>query len=103
MYRYTSYEYEPFELNFLNSIHIKLELKTYNVIKTTKFGVRIDDFSDKGRFINLSSRKQWACETKEKALESFLFRKYRQLKLLENQLNHTKEAIRLAEKLRETE
>jgi hypothetical protein len=97
MYRYESFDCDN---DSLHNLGVKLELNQYNVIKKTKCGVRINDFSLRGKFINLSAKKQWVCETPEKALDSFIARKDRQLGILKNQLSHVEKAIKLADDMK---
>jgi len=75
---------------------VAIELMTFDIIKYTKCGVRIDDYTDKGKFINLNSRKKFACATKEEALESFIHRKERQMVIYKSQLRQATQALELA-------
>ena len=70
--------------------------KKYAIIKETKCGVWICETYGKKRFINVNAKKQWACLTKELAIESFISRKNRQISILNSQLEQAKEHLKLA-------
>ncbi len=72
---------------------IAIELLTFNVIRETKCGVRVGDGSVKGRFINLTSKKKFACATKEEALDSFIHRKQHQILIYSSKLKQAKDAL----------
>jgi len=76
---------------------VKLQLHEYRVLKETPRGVRIDDYSDGGRFISRDWHKQWACPTVEEARQSYIARKRRQVRILEARLATAREAMGLAE------
>jgi hypothetical protein len=81
--------------------HVSVHLFEYTVVKETPKGVwlALFEFSSLKRFVLLDARKKFACPTKEEAMESFLARKRKQVKILSNQLRHVKEAIQIAEDL----
>jgi hypothetical protein len=54
-----------------------------------------------GRWVSADRRKRFAYPTKKEALESFLFRKYKQQGYLESQLKVCKESIEKAIELAE--
>ena len=72
--------------------YVRVYLHDYPIIKETPKGIWINDWSKK-RFVNLNARKKFACLTKEDALISFKARKERQIRILESQLRHAKEAL----------
>ena len=80
---------------------LKIELRVYEVLKTTKKGVWIAHYGYGKRFVLNDSRKRFACADKKEALESFKFRKRRQLKILSSQIDDCKEAIYQATKMEE--
>lgn len=73
---------------------LRVVLRTYKIIKHTPKGIRIDIYGGT-KFINLDSRKKWACLTKEEALESYIFRKKRQARILSAQLESTQKALEI--------
>jgi hypothetical protein len=76
--------------------YIRVYLSKYPITKKTNKGIWIDIFGRK-RFVLLSARKKYACLTQEEALESFKARKNRQIRILNSQLTHAKEALDQAE------
>jgi gamma-glutamylcysteine synthetase len=50
-------------------------------------------YSDQKKFVNLTARKQWACETEKLALRSFIARKNRQVHILHSQLAKARQAL----------
>lgn len=77
------------------SSHLRLEM--YEVVKHTPKGVWIYLGWEGKRFVLRDARKRFACPTKEEALESFMARKRRQIRILTAQRKNAKEALRLAE------
>jgi hypothetical protein len=73
----------------------EVELEQYQVVKVTRCGVRLCN----GRFVNLSSRKRFACPTKADALVSFKARKQRQLSILLTQVSRVEEALAIANRI----
>jgi len=82
--------------NPLPGHYINIELRSYEILKRTKKGVWIRKHYDKRRFVLLTARKKFACETKEDALESLIKRKERQILLLSNKLSVIKDALSIA-------
>jgi hypothetical protein len=99
LYRYQEQSYsigvDQFD-NPLPGYQLKIELYSYRVIRETSKGVWINDYG-KDRFVLLTARKKFACRTKEEALESFIARKNRQIKILSLQLEKAKLAKKYAE------
>lgn len=60
----------------------RLEAQWFEVVKTTPKGVWIA-----GRFCLRDARKRFACPTLHEAIESFVARKDRQIRILSNQLS----------------
>ncbi len=73
---------------------IILLLSKYELLKTTKAGVWLDDYGRK-RFVLKSARKRFACPTTEEALASYHARKQRQARILRNQLAKAEAALTL--------
>lgn len=71
---------------------LHVEHRTYEVVKVTPCGVRLDN----GRFVNRTSRKMWACPTEQAAMESFIARKTRQAGILQSQLDDVETVLRIA-------
>lgn len=81
--------------NYENAV-IKL---TFRVIKRTPCGARIKihEWESKTRFVNLQARKQWACNTEEEALKSFMRRKRCEMEYNRQRMNNAESALRYAE------
>lgn len=96
MFRYTA---DSWSLS-----HGELSCEVFQILKKTPKGVWIEDWRRVGgkRFVLLSAHKQFACETKEKALESFLARKKRQGAILRGQLEACYEAERIGKALQQS-
>lgn len=77
----------------------RLEVKCteYPIVKRTPKGAWIDCYGTQ-RFVLLTARKQFACETREAAAESFRRRKQCQIKLLSERINDAKEALKLIDR-----
>lgn len=80
---------------------MELGLTEYEIVKRTPKGawIRYPLFSlyeDEKKFVLLTARKKFACETKEEALKSFAARKNRQIAILEAKLKVAKEALQRA-------
>ncbi len=73
---------------------IELRLGEYEVLNRTPKGAWIGGLGYR-RFVLLTARKQYACETVELAAESFRARKRRQIKILSGQLAEAEYALRL--------
>lgn len=82
---------------------LRVELREYQIVKRTPSGAWIYvgysfpiplplDGRDK-RFIRLTARKKFACETKEEAMESFRARKVRQIEILRARLRKAEDAL----------
>lgn len=68
------------------SVRAILYLDKYLVLKHTPCGVWIEDYPGHKKFVRKDAKKQWACDTIEKALESFYARKRRQIQILKDKL-----------------
>lgn len=86
------YRYDAFYYNTT----IRVELLEFDIISYTPCGAWIWYYGKK-KFVNFNWRKAPAYRTKEKALESFIYRKKRYLAILEAKVKQTKLALHLAE------
>jgi len=75
-----------------------IEATAFKVVKHTPKGVKIM-VEGTERFVKNDSIKRFAYETKKQALEGFIFRKKRQLKILSARIETTKVELDLAEKM----
>lgn len=100
LYRYDNWQtaalWDDYEF-IRNPSTTRIGLREYHVIRTTPKGAWID-CNGGTKFVNLNARKKFACRTKEDAIESFIARKTKQKRILTEQLRHTDEALRLANK-----
>jgi len=87
------YRYNDFDFRY----NVDPTPKKYKVIKKTPQGVWIDLNYNWGpeekKFVKLTAYKKFACETEEQALESYIARKSRQIKILKNQLARAQENL----------
>lgn len=74
-----------------------IQISKFKILKRTPCGAWIDYAYRSKKFVNLTCRKQYACETPEKALQSFICRKKRQVKILSSQLKDAESVLRIAE------
>ena len=99
LYRYDDMVYsgglDLFDELSLGSSRVKVVVTKYKVLKRTPKGAWIHYYNGNGdkKFVRLTARKQFACNTREEALESFLFRKKRQESILASRLNKVRDAI----------
>ncbi len=87
----TFYRYK----DVLTSSGTMVYLYEYSLVKETPCGYWISfhfGLSENQRWISKKSRKKFAYPSKAEALNSFGRRKYRQIKILENQLSRAKAA-----------
>jgi hypothetical protein len=105
-----------FEKLYRYDVHLGLDFHDsslfcyeYNITRKTKCGAWINIPYRKSRFVLINwdngsiPHKMFACETKEKALISFMARKERQIRILESQLAYAKQAIVLGRKEKKDE
>lgn len=112
LYRYVeSFNSSIDEFENVISLCVSVNCIEYNVIKETPCGVRIQnskwkEFPDEGKFVMFtygccgSTKKQFACKTKELAKASFLARKKRQLGILIAQTEKIRQAIIAGENIK---
>ena len=79
-----------------NELGAEVVLRTYKVEKETKCGVWIL-VNHKKKFVHLGSMRQYASVTKERALQQFIYRKKKQIKILTSQLEVAKVGLMIAE------
>ena len=101
LYRYTNYLASAGVDEWGNSLGSRQALYCipYTIIKETKCGYWVMD--GRKRFVYKDARKKFACLDKLTALESFIARKKRQIKILKAQINSVHEALYLAKKEQE--
>jgi len=97
LYRYDDLCYAVGPLD-LYSTNIKVILQEFPITKTTPKGVWINNLGIP-RFVLLNAYKRFACPTKEEALESFMARKTRQIKILAEQSQIACEALSIAKNM----
>ncbi len=98
-YRYqeTHYRYwDPEQECHVGPVTTSVKLYQFPVLKITPKGARLAD----GRFVLKNANKRYACPTKEEAMVSFLARKEKQLKILQNQITNVQSAIYVAKNLK---
>jgi len=78
------------------SYNVKINLREFLITRRTPKGMWIMPRYSRGekhRFVLLGTRKKFACLTKEDAMESFIKRKEKQIRILKTQLNHVEIAL----------
>lgn len=99
LYRYEEVHYSAGLDEFDNPLPFRgtteVILRTYEVTKRTPKGAWIRKWSwgDEVRFVLLTARKKFACETTEDAGKSFVARKTRQLSILHRQVRDVEAAL----------
>ena len=106
LFRYEEYQV-GMQDEYGNTLHsyTKLNLLRYEIIKHTKKGAWIKYFANKSgkKFINFDWKKRFACRTKKEALESFKFRKKRQIRIIKSRLRIAESALKICERKLESE
>lgn len=80
----------------LNDGRVDLWLRTFPVVRRTPKGVWVKPEYEPKKFILTNAHKRYACPTKDEALESFIKRKEKQLRLLSAQVKNIESALALA-------
>lgn len=82
-----------------------LEMRWYKVTRRTEGGAWIEGAPtyDGKRFVLLSTRRPWACDSASSALESLLKRRIEQIQTLERKLRRAEEEKRLVAQEQERE
>lgn len=85
LYRYDTANY---------STGITVSLHRYRIVKRTPKGFWISDYSfsfpQKDRWVSATGKKRYAYPTQDEALESFMYRKLRYMRILEGRLRNAK-------------
>ncbi|HTS04767.1 MAG TPA: hypothetical protein VMP68_04225 [Candidatus Eisenbacteria bacterium] len=81
---------------------MRLVMFEYSVAKTTPKGVWLQESINHKRFVLRDARKRYACPTKKEALESFLARKQKHLRIERQRVQEIEESIALAQYKLET-
>jgi hypothetical protein len=68
-------------------------VREFHVVKVTPCGVRLSDGFGAPRMVLDGARKRYACPTRKEAMESFICRKRRQLKILRAQIQRVERAL----------
>lgn len=101
MYRYEDVAYAaPFDDTGRSLGTVKVELRTYQVVRRTAKGMYIalgggsdGDFLGMERFMLTDARRRFACPTIDEARQSFIARKRRQAGILKAQMDRALWAI----------
>ena len=94
-YLYRYFDEMSNEGEYLYNACVRVRLERYRVDKVTPQGAWIFDHNSRRRWVSTSTRKAYAFETQEKALESFLMRKRRQLNFKVQELSRVIAALDL--------
>ena len=65
-------------------------LRKYEVLRHTEKGVWIKDWDGSERFVLKEARKRFACPTQKEAIESYIARKDRQIRIYSTRLDQAK-------------
>lgn len=80
--------------NPIPGCRLDVQCDEYPIVKRTAKGAWIDVYGTQ-RFVLLTARKQYACETSELAAESFRHRKAKQIRILKRQIAEAEAALRV--------
>lgn len=102
MYRYEDVAYAaPFDETGTLPGTVKVELRTYKVVKLTAKGAWVVPIyagywhaDDDRRFVLAKSRKRFACPTLEEARASFVARKSAQIRIYKARIERAESALR---------
>ena len=92
-YLYRYFDEMSNEGEYMGQSSVRVRLERCRIIKTTPQGAWIFDHMSRRRWVSTSTRKAYAFVTEEKALESFLVRKRRQLSYKIQELSRVIAAI----------
>lgn len=79
-----------------STLHV--ELRRFRVLKRTPKGVWLEGWPSSRRFVLNEATKRFACPTIAEALESFIARKKRQIKIYRRRMEDAQDALRIAER-----
>jgi len=83
--------------NVIQGFDMRLELRTFVVLRATAKGVWIKMFglNKEEKFVHLGAKKQYASPTKEQAMQCYKSRKKRQIEILSYKLDKARKALSL--------
>ncbi len=96
LYRYNDVMHAPSVDEYDNPIgsgRLVVELSKYRIVRKTPKGCWIYWSGLREKFVLLTGRKRFACETQDEAMDSFVARKSRQIKILKAQLERAELAL----------
>lgn len=101
---YASIDYDGEYTNLSSFPNPKVELRKYNLWKETPKGYWIgygtpDTLRGRGKWISKTGKKRFAYPTKKEALNNFIMRNERRVKILSSQLESCKISINIAKKM----
>lgn len=88
-YRYTDRHWAPMLDQFeqpMGDGRKEISITMYKILKKTPKGFWIETGLDEKKFVLSCANKTFACSTKEDAMQSYIFRKKKQIKILSRQL-----------------
>lgn len=74
----------------------RVVFETYEIVRETPKGVIIRTEYNDRRFVRLDARKRFACPTKREALESFIARTSKRIRLKKAEISYCEDALRVA-------
>ncbi len=83
------------ESSYYESSGTQIDFNAYEIIAYTPCGVRINNYTNKGRFVNLRAVKQWASPTMQEAVDQLRYRKVAQVRHLHRALDNARSALGL--------
>lgn len=92
------YRYE--DLHYADCLNVQVILREFLITKTTPRGAWVDNCGTP-RFVLSGAYKRFACPTKKEAIDSFIARKKRQVRILMAQREIAQKALLVAEKMSE--
>lgn len=97
LYRFQECHYANDVNEFGDSIpgtgRTQVHLTKFKILRTTRCGAWIYDWSDRKRFVNLKARKQYASISLGEAMKSWRARKVRHLSILNARIRDVKQAL----------
>jgi hypothetical protein len=107
-YRYDLVKYGSAENDWgLTGYHIKVNLRELNLHKETDKGywvgygeLKPGKLRSQSRWIAKQGKKRYAYSTKEEALESFVYRTKRRIRILQSQISDCADGLSFAETLK---
>lgn len=90
------YRYE--DLHYADHLHVQVILREFLITKITPRGAWVDNYGTP-RFVLSGAYKRFACPTKKEAIESFIARKKRQVRILTAQCEIAQKSLLVAERM----